>query len=136
MINSFKHEYSFLSNFYPSEVELDGVVYPTVENAYQAAKTCDEEARLNIQCLTPGQAKRAGRKVNLRSDWDNVKVQVMGDLVLKKFVRPDLREALLATGNQELVEGNYWGDIFWGVYKGEGSNYLGKILMGVRDYIK
>ena len=137
MIDSFTGENRFLSNFWPAEVELDGMIFPTVEHAYVAAKTLDMEERRKIQAVaTPGQVKRLGRKLVLRPDWEDVKLFVMEDLVRQKFQHADLRQLLLATGDQELVEGNTWGDTFWGVCFDVGLNHLGLILMEVRDECK
>jgi ribA/ribD-fused uncharacterized protein len=85
--------------------------------------------------LTPGKAKRLGRKVTLRANWELIKIDVMLDLVRQKFQDPDLAWMLINTGDAELIEGNHWGDKFWGVCNGEGENHLGKILMQVRDEI-
>lgn len=134
MINSFRDKYFFLSNFYHCWVMLDGKYYPSVEHAYQAAKTLDPIEREKIKnASNPGTAKRLGRVCTHRSDWKKIKVDIMTDLVRQKFIRShDLAEKLLSTGSEELVEGNTWGDTFWGVYRGRGENHLGKILMQVR----
>jgi len=127
-------EFRFLSNFYPSKVVLDDIEFPTVEHAFQAAKTLDIEERLTIkEASTPGVAKIMGRHVALRLDWEEIKIDVMEALVRQKFNDPALREKLLATGDQILVEGNTWHDSFWGVYNGIGANNLGKILMKIRN---
>lgn len=132
-INSFHGEYRFLSNFWPVDVTLDGVTYPSVEHAYVAAKTLDVAIRGEILMIElPGDVKRLGRKIKLRSDWEAVKLSIMTDLVRQKFARPDLRKLLAMTGKATLIEGNTWGDTFWGVCKGVGENHLGKILMEVR----
>lgn len=132
-IDSFHGEHRFLSNFWPAEVMLDGVTYPTVEHAYVAAKTLDIETRREIAAVEkPGDVKRFGRKLALRSDWESVKLDVMRDLVRQKFAHSELRAQLLATGDAELIEGNTWNDTFWGVCRGKGENHLGKILMSVR----
>lgn len=82
-------------------------------------------------------AKKLGKLVTIRPDWDEIKVEVMYEIVKAKFhYNPDLREMLLATEDAELIEGNWWGDTFWGVCKGQGLNNLGKILMRVRDEYK
>jgi ribA/ribD-fused uncharacterized protein len=134
MIDSFKGENRFLSNFWPAEVMLDGMLFPTVEHAYVAAKTLDPEKRAEIRLVnTAGQVKRLGRTLDLRTDWDKVKLTIMEDLVRQKFQHPELAALLLATGDQELVEGNTWGDTFWGVCFDVGCNHLGLILMKVRD---
>lgn len=137
MIESFTGKYAFLSNFYRCMVEYDGKIYPSVEHAYQAAKTLDEDERNNIwNCVTAGQAKREGRKVTLRKDWGAIQLDIMYDLLRKKFKDPYLRTRLIDTGVHELVEGNYWGDQFWGIYDGKGLNWLGKLLMKVREEAK
>ena len=139
-IESFTGDYRFLSNFYFPEfrrIPYEGINYPTVEHAYQAAKTLDNNQRIKIAQLdTPGKAKRAGRQVKLREDWDEVKLQVMTNLIWMKFQVPGLRLKLLATGDVELIEGNYWGDTYWGVCRGKGENNLGKILMNVRKVLQ
>jgi len=132
-ITSFRSHYAFLSNFYPCRVLLDGVAYGSVEHAFQAAKTLDRGERERIRQLTsPGDAKRAGRRLTLRPDWDQVKLHVMRELVRQKFMEPALRNKLLQTHPRPLVEENNWGDRFWGVCGGVGENYLGRILMEVR----
>lgn len=136
-ITKFKGENRFLSNFEPVWVEFEGKEYPSTEHAYQAAKTLVEEEREKIRLKdTAAKAKRAGKTVTMRPDWDKVKLQVMEELIRQKFQRDDLAEKLLATGDQELVEGNTWGDTFWGVCKGKGENNLGQILMKVRNDLK
>jgi ribA/ribD-fused uncharacterized protein len=132
-IDRFIGQYRFLSNFHPSVVTYEGKEYSTIEHAYQAAKTIDLGERETIRLAqTPGIAKRAGKKVNLRDDWDEIKVPVMTGLVWQKFQEPGLRQQLLDTGSEELIEGNTWGDRFWGVSRGTGQNWLGRILMKVR----
>lgn len=133
MINYFNGQYGFLSNFYSAEVYLDGVKYATVEHAYQAAKSLDPEERKQVQlATTPAIAKKLGKFVTKRDDWDEVKVSIMHSLVKQKFLHSELYDKLMATGDEELIEGNWWGDVFWGMYKGKGRNELGKILMQVR----
>ena len=137
VIDRFVGDYWFLSNFYPSPVTFNGVVYPTVEHAYQAAKTLDPAERERIRiCETPGQAKRLGRRVKLRSDWESIKIDVMATLVREKFRDPQLAKKLLDTGDCKLIEGNDWGDRIWGMVNGTGKNYLGRILMAIRADLK
>lgn len=132
-IESFEGRWMFLSNYYPARVSYDGVVYPTVEHAYQAAKTLDPPTRERIrEAPDPDAAKRLGRARQHRPDWETVKVPVMRELVAAKFADPDLRARLLATGDAELVEGNDWGDVFWGRCDGAGANHMGRILMSLR----
>jgi len=78
-------------------------------------------------------AKKRGRKVTMREDWDQVKIPIMEDLLSQKFSDPVLAKKLVETGDSQLVEGNWWGDVFWGVCRGEGQNNLGKILMKIRE---
>jgi hypothetical protein len=135
MIDKFVGEHAFLSNFYDSPVIFDEKTYSTVEHAYQAAKTLDSSERNAIRTArTAGVAKRLGRKATIRQGWENMKVGVMLDLLREKFSNPELRQQLLDTGDSELVEGNTWGDKFWGVdaKTGHGKNMLGKLLMQVR----
>lgn len=138
MIDKFEGKYAFLSNFYESPIEQDRIIYPTVEHYFQAQKTLDFEERLMIaRAGTPGQAKRMGRSVTLRKDWEDVKLEVMEFAVREKFTtHAELRKQLIATGDEELVEGNWWKDRFWGVCEGTGQNHLGQILMKVRDELK
>ena|SRR3712207_6611903 len=137
MIDQFTGKYHFLSNFAACTLDVEGIVCPTVEHAFQAMKSLDPAERACIAgAATPAAAKWAGRKVALREDWEQVKVGIMEDLVRQKFSDPELREKLLATGDEELVEGNTWNDRFWGVCRGQGQNQLGKILMRVRDELR
>ena len=143
MINQFEGGYEFLSNFYEVPFKWRGNEYPTVEHAFQAAKTRSFLKRIGISKLdTPGKAKRAGRQVELRSDWEQIKDQVMYDCLKEKFKIKELKEKLLATGNEELIEGTTWHDNYWGncscdkCKNIEGKNMLGKILMRVREELR
>lgn len=136
MIGPFQGKYRFLSNFWPTDVVYEGFHYPTVEHAYVAAKTLSVLDRETIRnTATPAEAKRLGRKLTLRHDWDTIKLGVMESLVRQKFQNhKHLRDLLLATGTEELVELNTWNDRYWGQCPvGYGQNHLGKILMKVRD---
>ena len=136
-ITKFSGQYHFLSNFYPVKVKYDGDTYPTIEHAYQASKTTRSQRRKIRQTESPGQAKRLGRMVLMRPDFVENKLMIMRKLVRQKFKDPTLRTFLLRTGNRRLVEGNTWGDQFWGESPlGSGQNRLGWILMGIRDEIK
>lgn len=134
-IHEFQGEYRWLSNFWPAPVLLGTLLYPTVEHAYQAAKTHDDTSRSIIRMApTPGRAKWLGKHMtNLRPDWNAVRVGVMRELIWQKFVDHELATKLLATLPHKLVEGNTWGDTFWGVCKGVGENQLGKLLMERRN---
>lgn len=131
-ITEFTYEHGFLSNFHPSEVNYGGVAYRSVEHAYQAAKTLDPAEQAKIRMApTPGEAKKLGRGATMRPDWDDVKDEVMMALVWEKFQSEPLRSRLLGTGDALLIEGNNWGDRYWGV-DGHGLNKLGLTLMAVR----
>lgn len=137
MINSFEGEYAFLSNFYEHPISNGVITFPTNEHYFQAMKTLEDDERLAIaRAATPGQAKRMGRSINLRPDWESIKLDVMETAVRIKFTDPELAAKLIATGDEELIEGNWWNDTFWGVCNGVGENHLGKILMKVRADIK
>jgi len=137
-IDIFEGAYFFLSNYYEVSVYFDGVTYPSSEHAYQAAKSLDSTVRLSFieECQTPDQAKKKGRQIEARSDWEDVKVEVMTTIFRNKFMsNVYLSQKLLETGNTTLMEGNTWHDGFWGVdiITGQGLNYLGKVLMVIRD---
>lgn len=137
MIDKFRGKYWFLSNFYESSIEDENITYPTVEHYFQAQKTLNREEKLKIAKATkPAKAKKIGRQVNLRKDWEDIKLQVMEKALRLKFQNPDLRKKLIATGDEELVEGNQWGDRYWGVCNGSGKNKLGKLLMKIRKELQ
>lgn len=135
VIDSFTGEYFFLSNFYPAPLEFGGFVFPTSEHAYQAAKSNDIDVwRRFTKIPTPGQAKRLGRMIEIRPDWKQEKINVMRKILNNKFRdNKDLMQMLYNTGSAKLVEGNTWGDRFWGVCDGRGLNNLGILLMEIRD---
>lgn len=136
MINSFTGEYYFLSNFYPAPVTYEGITYQNNEAAFQAQKVLDIEERKKFASLNPSEAKKKGRHVKLRPDWEEVKAQIMYKICYEKFNQnEDIGEKLVCTANQELEEGNTWGDRIWGTVDGVGENLLGKILMAVRDQL-
>lgn len=140
-IQGFTGEYRWLSNFWPVQVTLDGMDFPSVEHAFQAAKTLDLETREIFQAGTAGAAKRLGRKLEVRPDWEEMKREVMLGLTRQKYRNArGLLEKLLATGDQGIVEGNYWHDNYWGQCLcgtcGEGLNTLGRILVQVREEMK
>lgn len=132
-----KPETRWLSNFYPCTIVYKGCEYPSSEHAYQAAKTrlIDEQNAI-AKARTPGQAKRLGRNVTKRADWDEVKRDVMKDILRIKFSLPGLRDALLATDDAYLEETNTWGDTYWGVCHEVGANNLGQVLMEIREELK
>lgn len=133
----FRGELQFLSNFaYLDEpIWFEKVEYSTVEHFFHAMKTVDQMERISIARAPLKGLKARGRAVELRPDWDEVKLSVMKDALEYKFgdANPRLRDKLLATGDMELIEHNQWGDTYWGVCKGVGKNHLGRLLMEVRD---
>lgn len=134
-ILSFKGEHDWLSNFFPTPVELDGERYASVEHAYQAAKT-HHTLRAPFMLCSAAEAKKHGKTVILRSGWDDDKINVMWLLLGQKFAPgTELAEKLLNTGNVAIVEGNHWGDTFWGVCNGKGRNMLGYLLMKQRSFL-
>ncbi|MGX9688583.1 NADAR family protein [Deinococcus wulumuqiensis] len=133
IIDRFRGEAFFLSNFYPHPVRLGGALYPSAEAAFQAAKTLDPVQRERIRaCPTPAAARAAGRRVTLRPGWDALRLDVMRGIIRQKFRNPRLARALLATGDAHLEEGNAHGDRFWGTVGGQGENWLGRMLMETR----
>ena len=116
MIDLFRGQYYFLSNFYNADVEYDGITYKNNEAAFQAQKVLSDGEKLQFSDLNPRKAKKLGRKVNLRKDWDDVKDNYMYEICKAKFTQhEDLAQKLLKTGDEELVEGNKWNDTYWGV---------------------
>lgn len=112
---------------------LYGREYPTAEHAFQAFKATNPKERENIRTTSrPGQAKRLGRQIELRSDWEDIKIGVMSRVLKAKFADPELQAWLIATGDAHLEEGNTWGDRYWGTVDGTGKNHLGNILMKLR----
>lgn len=138
-ILSFIEEYHFLSNFYKAPITYEGLTYQNSEAAFQAQKCENPEDRTEFCELLPNRAKRAGRRVKLRKDWETAKFTIMEEIVRAKFTQnKELGDKLIQTGDVPLIEGNTWGDCIWGVdlRTNEGDNQLGKILMKVREELK
>jgi ribA/ribD-fused uncharacterized protein len=143
MISNFSGKNEFLSNFCicPVWIDFKGRKWATTEQAYQAAKLKDEDMEtmnlMDQDKITPGKSKRMGQKIDIRSDWNAIKIIVMTKINEEKFSKnPELMGMLQATKGQELIEGNDWNDTFWGQCPiGNGRNELGKVLMGIRDSI-
>jgi hypothetical protein len=135
-IKGFFKEYRWLSNFYLCKVEYEGIVYPSVEHAYQISKAIEkppENVLNDLLGLSPGKIKNVGRWLPIKSYWESLKVPIMFTLCLIKFsTNKDLKQKLIDTGDAYLEETNTWGDTFWGVCGGVGENHLGDILMTVR----
>jgi N-glycosidase YbiA len=137
MIGPFRDKYRFLSNFQRCPIVYDGIFYPSAEHAYVASKTMSLEEREYISFLeTAGAAKRYGKTIPIRKDWEQIKFGIMKEIVRIKFHNTELKEMLLATGDEELIEINEWHDTTWGVCDGVGENWLGKILMEIRAELK
>ena len=142
MISEFDGKYAFLSNFYHSPITHDGIEYPTVEHFFQAMKTLDiAECKAIAAADTPGKAKRMGRTVKLRPNWEKVKAYYMELGLRLKFANQKLAQKLINTGDEELIEGNTWHDRTWGrcvcpKCGGQGQNLLGQLLMKLRDEIR
>lgn len=157
IIDEFKGRYRFLSNFYPTPIDTGRRVYASIEHYFQAMKSWPGviiEIKENGQIAnktvrqwvseapTPGEAKRRGRKINLRSDWEDIKIPIMKWGLQRKFTQETLAKNLLETHNKILIEGNWWHDNFWGECKCNkckntlGENVLGKLLMEVRNELK
>ena len=143
-IDFFTGEYEFLSNFTYSPITRYGISVPTAEHAFQMLKATNlNDMQYIAQAHTPGLAKSRGRAVNMRGDWEQVKYEVMYAVQVDKYQQnPQLLKKLLATGDAELEEGNWWHDNIWGNCKCdrckniEGRNMLGEILMKVREELK
>lgn len=143
MINSFSGLYEFLSNFYNCPVTFYGITYRNSEAAFQAQKTKDEDVKREFSVLNPSSAKLKGRNIELREDWDKVKYNIMYHVVFYKFIQnKDLFFKLIQTKDEELIEGNWWHDNYWGDCHCDrckdikGQNKLGKILMDLREKFK
>lgn len=147
-ISRFRGDHFFLSNFYRHPVEFEGETYPSVEHAFQAAKTNDPVIRERIRrAKDPQAAKRLGRQVMLGEDWEWRRFAVMNMLLRRKFADPELRALLDETKGHVLIEGNNWGDRIWGMVRvmrttpwddkpvpcWDGDNHLGRLLMEIRD---
>jgi ribA/ribD-fused uncharacterized protein len=138
VVENFKDPpFEFLSNMFPCELHVRGLRFTCSEAVFAAAKCADPADRVRFVGVDGYTAKRLGRQVRLRPDWDAVKVDVMRKVLRLKFAPGSaLAQRLLDTGDAELIEGNWWNDRFWGVCKGEGLNQLGKLLMERRAELR
>lgn len=139
VIDQFYDEYNFLSNFAQIPVRWMGTEYRTAEHVFNAMKAVDySDRRYVADAITPTEAKRRGREITLRQDWDKVKYAFMRDILYAKFNTPTTKQLLLSTDNAILVEGNTWHDQIWGDcvcprhIKIPGQNALGTLLMYTR----
>lgn len=136
-ISEFRNQYYFLSNFYECPVSYNGITYRNAETAFQAQKTLDIDIRKQFSKMSANEAKKQGKRISLREDWEDIKVDIMRDIVLAKFKQnPELLDKLIETDGMYLIEGNNWGDRTWGMVGNKGMNLLGNILMEVREILK
>ncbi len=136
MILEFQGENRFLSNFAVSPIKYLGMRAGTVEHAYQAAKMISlSDKKKVLNCSSPYLAKRIARRLKIREDWDSMKIDWMEHFLFEKFEIPFLKTKLLATEDDWLIEGNTWGDQFWGFSRGSGKNILGLLLMKTRSIL-
>ena len=137
-ITQFRRQFFFLSNMYPCKVKYDGLVFNSAEHAYQYAKAVTpEDKQYVLDAEDPFDSKKRGRKVRKRADWDDVKLSIMINVVWNKFaMNDDCREALMLTKGYDLIEDNWWDDTYWGICDGKGENYLGRILMHLRETLE
>jgi len=140
MINHFRGEYGWLSNFADCPIELNGITYPSVENAYMSCKSSDSQWKLFCRDNDASTVKKKSKEIELRKGWDNIKLTAMKHCLFAKFYQEPFKSRLLATGDQNIVEGNYWNDTFWGVDLKQnpnvGENHLGRLIMEVRKVIR
>lgn len=143
MINNFRGDYYFLSNFYPCKIVIDGITYDNAEAAFQSFKCKNRVDRFKFSGINGPSAKKLGRKVELIDDWEHIKNQIMHQVLIEKFYQNvDLRNMLISTGDEMLVEGNKWHDNYWGWCTCDRcankvkQNKLGYILMDVRSLYK
>lgn len=128
----FRGEYYFLSNMYPCLVRVDGRIFRSAEAAFQSRKCLIPEETAAFQGLDGFQAKKLGRYVKLRPDWNDIRLAEMEKVLRQKF-RNQLLLSQLKEISGPIVEDNDWGDTFWGCCRGTGQNHLGKLLMKIRD---
>ena len=139
MITSFRDNYEFLSNFYPCKITIAGYTFPSVENAYQAMKCANPNDYSQFVNIGPAEAKKLGRKIQIRNDWEQIKYNVMKQLLDLKFQDKVLLRMLLDTAPESIVEGNYWHDNYWGICQCDKCkdkikhNHLGELLQRKRN---
>ena len=144
VINEFTGEYEFLSNYFPCTVSYNGHIFTSSEAAYQAQKCVHrEDVEAIAQMKTADEAKQYAKTMDKRTDWDMIKEKIMYRVVKQKFIQnSSLGQKLLDTENAYLIEGNNWGDQFWGICPVvgdvgiDGLNMLGTILMVIRNELK
>lgn len=139
MIYFFREEYAWLSNYAECKIDIKGIIYDSVEHAYLSCKLPDDEWKILCTRNSPRVIKQELTKRLIRPDWDDIKIDAMRYCLNEKFRQEPFRTKLIETGNQNIVEGNYWGDTFWGVDLKQdpniGENNLGRLIMSIRDNI-
>lgn len=137
MIRNFKRECRFLSMSYPALIDYNGITFYSAEAAFQAQKVTLPREREKIAGLGPEAAKERGDKIPLRPDWEKIKDRIMYEVLYAKFAQnKHLKEKLLETGDETLVETSYEHGPYWASISGVGENQIGKILMRVREELK
>lgn len=141
MIYKFREKYGWLSNMATCRVVVYGKTFESVENAYMYLKKPDDKEWGEF-CMKnpPNKVKTASKDIEIRNDWEDVKLKVMYNLLIQKYTTEPFKTKLLETGNENIVEGNYWNDKFWGVDLKEtpniGENWLGRLIMDIRNKIR
>jgi len=135
-ISNFRGDYFFLSNFYECAIHIWGMEFTSAEAAYQASKCTSQTDMAKFVGVSPRKSKYMGRKVLLPSNWDEQREGRMYEVLSAKFSNEFLKKQLLLTGERMLVEGNSWGDVYWGECRGKGRNVLGKLLMQFRQRLR
>lgn len=139
MINLFKNEYSWLSNFAPCKIILEDIEYNSVEHAYMSAKNDDIKWKIFCQLTnSPGEVKKKSKNIELIKNWELIKVKIMQECIDQKYNQEPYKTLLLNTNNEELIEGNWWNDTFWGINlkTNKGQNMLGKLIMEKRNQLQ
>lgn len=139
MITQFRGEYNWLSNFTSCTIEYGDLTFSSVELFYIAMKTKNEVTRKKLSLAESSEAgkwKKESKKWNIRRDWEDIKLDVMEYGLRQKFNQEPFKSKLIATGNQNIQEGNFWNDVFWGVDLKQnpniGENHLGRLIMKIR----
>jgi ribA/ribD-fused uncharacterized protein len=145
MIDKFVGDFKKFSNFEPVIIFWKGLKFPSVEHAYASSKSPNPKFWLEISMLPAKKAnvaRKRGRNTRLRPNWKELRVDFMEKFLRQKFEYDRFKELLLSTHDEELLEGNFWHDNFWGdcecdgCSEKEGQNMLGKLLMKLRSEIQ
>lgn len=143
MIHTFTtEEHKWLSNMTLVDIKLKGIIYPSVEHAYMSEKSKEKTWKefCSNREISGKQVKVYSKTIDLRYDWLNVRLKVMEYCLREKFKQEPFKQLLLDTENQNIQEGNYWNDRFWGVDLKQdpntGENNLGRLIMKIREELK